>query len=390
MGESPRCPFYIEMKEVLLSFLDPGTTSLLDPTYDKCYGNPEVNGAHRLDGRTRPTRAVRFGIGVEPNRAYARDIYSWNKVYHGTKKEFVNDIIKLGYLLKVGDLAPSGEVIGSRDQEKIAAGPGRFTLRTRIRDGRVYDATAEGEFEPNKFVYTSPSFLYARHRVYAEPFHLRDGRRFCVVLEFRLRPGSFRNNGQTLGSSEIVRDPAVEEDQFEHFTARHGVMVVTGLILVPLTRPRQSCGCEVWALSPSPMPVLSDMTRSCPNARQRWAVLRHLGLHPLMFNHQFDRCYCGCRALPDTIREGPADKPRRYVLPRPYTRFALHVDHRRERAWGFFKDWHTCFHGTTFPALASIIDCGYLLYPGCVNAAGEEVMARVERDGLRDSASDVC
>jgi hypothetical protein len=105
-----------------------------------------------------------------------------------------------------------------------------------------------------------------------------------------------------------------------------------------------------------------------------------LGISPLLFNHAFDRCYCGCKPLPNFIQEGG----RRYVLPKPGTRFALCLDEARNDAIGCFNDWHTCFHGTTFAALAPVLECGYLLYPGSISVYGQEVKAREHRgDGTR-------
>jgi hypothetical protein len=260
--------------------------------------------------------------------------------------------------------------------EKISCGGGNFKFEVKIREGRSIqlDATTN-EYCPKLFAFTTPSFFYAHHPVYAPDF-VANGRPYRVVFEFRLKPGSFFHQGQTMGEDQMVDDDPIPSDEFEHFTARHGVMVLTGLIIVPQSRDYPRCGCAPWGLTPAPFPIISNMQLTCENARLRWQVLRHLGLNPMMFNHDHDMCYCGCVRRVDFIQEGHGDTIHRYVLPRPFTRFALHVDLRREKAWRFFTDWHTCFHGTTFNALPSIVDCGYLLYPGCVNVNGEEILVR--------------
>lgn len=343
---------------------------LLDPMFDKCC-DARCEVKERIDGRNRPRGAARFGVRVNPWRAMARDVYSWEKVYHGTKLDFLSNIVSLGYLLKCGDETPQGEVVGSRDMEKVATPDNTWRMQVKFREGRV-QADATAAFRPREFVFVSPSFAYASHRVYATP-NARTGTK--VILEFRIKPGTYQHGPQTV--RDRVSDPAVPDDEFEYFTQRHGVMVLTGIIIQPRSPSR--CSCEVWNLAVPRSPSASDALLECPNAARRWAFLRNLGLNPLFFNHKFDRCYCGCTRLANYIQEGG----RQYVLPKPGTRFALHVDEARASAldcFNFNGSWHTCFHGTQVSAVKSVLECGYLIYPGSVNVAGQVIAAREHRD----------
>jgi hypothetical protein len=285
--------------------------------------------------------------------------------------------VKLGYLLKCGDETEEGQVIGSRDVEKIACRDGTFKTVVKIREGRAVDVETEMKFVPKEFVFSSPSFLYACNNAYAEPFN--GG--FKIILEFRLKQESFLAGPQTLRVR--VSDPKVAGDRFEYFTARHGVMALTGIIVKPPSP--QPCQCSSWVVNIPRIPVISNFDLSCPVAERRWRVLMSLGISPLFFNHAFDRCYCGCQRLPDFISEGG----RRYVLPKPGTRFALHLDVARDQALGYFKGWHTCFHGTQLGSVRPVVECGYLLYPGCITVDGDEIRGRAHRDdATRNSPAD--
>ena len=361
------CPLRNQCLTELQRVLDPALFSgLLDHAYDKCYG-PACEDILRIDGRSRPSKCVRFGVRTEPSRALARNIFGWHKVYHGTKKEFVSSIVKLGYLLKCGDQTEEGQIIGSRDVEKIACMDGTFRTKVKIRQGRAIDVETEMDFVPKQFVFSSPSFLYACNDAYAETFDAG----FKIVLEFRLKQESFLPGPQTLRVR--VQDSKVPEDRFEYFTARHGVMALTGIIVKPPAP--QPCLCPAWSLSVPRIPTASEFKLSCPNALRRWHVLMSLGISPLFFNHAFDRCYCGCQMLPDFVVEGG----RKYVLPKPGTRFALHLDEARDKALGYFQGWHTCFHGTRLGSVLPVVECGYLLYPGCITVYGDEIKGREHR-----------
>jgi hypothetical protein len=286
--------------------------------------------------------------------------------------------MKLGYLLKCGDQTEDGQEIGSRDVEKIACNDGEFKTQFKLREGRAVQVDAQMKFEPKKFVFTSPSFAYACHNAYAEGF---DGGH-KIILEFRLKQESYIRGPQTLRSR--VEDEHIETDAFEFFTARHGVMMLTGIIVKP-TSPKP-CSCTSWAITVPRAPTTAPFRLACPNAARRWTILLSLGISPLLFNHAFDRCYCGCQRLPDFILEGG----RKYVLPKPGTRFSLFLDNERNDTLGCFGEWHTCFHGTTFAALAPVLECGYLLYPGSITVYGEEVKEREHRaDGTRIAVASI-
>jgi hypothetical protein len=377
MAES--CPLQSQCARELRDLLGAqGLGLLLDPAFDKCYSSAVREDKKRIDGRQRPVGAARFGVFVNKYRAMARDIYSWEKVYHGTKFEFVPNIVALGYLLKYGDETPQGEKIGSRDTEKVATPNKTWRMQVKFREGRVA-ADAQAEFQPREFVFVSPSFAYASHDVYATPSRAASATGTKAVLEFRVKPATYQHGKQTL--SQSVVDSAIPDDKFEYFTQRHGVMILTGIIIKPM-RPER-CTCSTWKLSIPPSPSTTIFSLGCPNALRRWNLLRYLGLNPLLFNHDFDRCYCGCTRLRDYIQEGG----RQYVLPKPGTRFALHVDEARAKALAYFNFggvWHTCFHGTKVSSVQSVVECGYLLYPGCVNVLGQVIAERGHRhDGTR-------
>jgi len=85
-------------------------------------------------------------------------------------------------------------------------------------------------------IYLSPSIYYSSHPVYAPLHPLQHGRRwFQIVLQCKIRPGSWRVRGNTLGSRHWPRDVCFDpnlpsNDHLEFLVEDASAVVVIGLM----------------------------------------------------------------------------------------------------------------------------------------------------------------
>eukprot|EP00054_Salpingoeca_dolichothecata_P021506 m.137848 g.137848 ORF g.137848 m.137848 type:complete len:538 (-) comp24008_c0_seq3:85-1698(-) len=321
---------------------------------------------------------VRLGISINAARAQARDVFSkkkFMKVFHGTKKQALPAILHCGYLLKPGNTTPEGVDLVVRDGHVKGA---------YVREGRK---TVEA---PNECMYVSQSLLYSAHPVYAEEVECL-GTKAVFVFEFRadITTKGFHTGAHTLLSPPY--DPTVKHGHMETWTNRHGVLILTGLLVKLKDQPA-----DVTQKYPLPDPrdhriphQNPKMMLECPVARRCWELIEKVvigaGTDRLFFNHRYDRCFC--EKCCDERNENPfyerAGIP--YIIPRGFTRFALAVDHFRTKAKGCWRQWPVCYHGTQVAALNDIIQGGMMLLPGDTNHKGDIVVSRDHQAAARQA-----
>ena len=143
-----------------------------------------------------PRGWVRFGLNVQ-GRPQVEDpeerfFETWCVAYHGvTSVDVLKSVLKCGQLMKPGD--------------KLLDGTKLFSTKCAGRQDNVF--------------YTSPTVRYAGLKFYATPMKWRgDTMRASIVLQCRQKPGSFQQQGQTMGftQEDLVKyrphaDPATIE-----------------------------------------------------------------------------------------------------------------------------------------------------------------------------------
>ncbi|CAF1167872.1 unnamed protein product [Rotaria sordida] len=125
------------------------------------------------DGRIIGKKILR---NLDYSSAYSTNF--WTLAWHGTKYEHLYSIMKYG-------LHPAGAVLSP--QYRIS--PQEDHIGLNIRVGSI-DNWANA-------VFVSPSIFYAAHRVYSERIFC-DQQQWCVLVETRVKPGSFTKHKQTL------------------------------------------------------------------------------------------------------------------------------------------------------------------------------------------------
>ncbi|CAI7995544.1 Neuralized-like protein 4, partial [Geodia barretti] len=201
----------------------PGT--YLDRSYDRCFCKSCAEA--RRDGMfietgdppervAVPDGCMMFGVKLSP-QATNEDIFNkWHGCYHGTSPENIMKILKIGRLLKPGDVDPEGS--------QRTPGRGRFT-----------EATAPRGHDVNQYFFT-PSLKYTMYgNLYAAARSYEDhetGKTYYVrtILQVRVKPDSYKKDRQTMGASGEI-DELFSNDEIEWSTNREGVHYIFGILV---------------------------------------------------------------------------------------------------------------------------------------------------------------
>ena len=146
---------------------------------------------------------------------------NWVPAWHGTKFQFLESIIRYG-------LRPSGS--------KLSNG-----ITINVNKGHIpLGYSISGIQQWAKAVFVSPSIFYAANLVYAERIISR-GKRWCVLVEVRLKPGSYTSHPSTVlnytgvkGEPDHVeyRIEAKSKDDLIYRVPSGGNIIVTSITFV--------------------------------------------------------------------------------------------------------------------------------------------------------------
>ena len=347
---------------------------LLDCNHDRCYCSEcEPEDRKRRDGEGGiPRGFTRFATAVQRGQAEARGVFStWKKGFHGTKHSRVSSVVELGSLLCPGATPPEGNTIEIRDGHLKQGVDRDVDLEARL--GRIGNVSkilvshnkVKEDFKPHRCAFLSSNHAYAAHRCYAETKAIH-GLDTTFLLEFRIRPSTFDEGSHTFNSDMLAEVSSVSgkfapsPDSWEWFTDRHGVMMLTGvLVRVHLRRSIFSRGLFHVPGEIPPLAVLkqeqlllsldssSEFLKflRCPVARRRFEILLKFGLPQCLFNAKIHKCFCA-KCEPDNgMVYSRADHE--YRLPHGYTGFGICIDHARTTAWEMWDKWPVAYHGTS-------------------------------------------
>ena len=150
---------------------------------------------------------------------------NWTLAWHGTKYHHLQSIMKYG-------LYPAGTVLSP--EHRILTQTGHIALNRRV--GSI-DNWANA-------IFISPSIFYAADIVYSERI-FSDNQRWCVLIEARVKPGSFSKHKQTLLNQRLLLPGEPEDLEYrvavkgdEDFILRvesNLNVIVTALVFVNVT-----------------------------------------------------------------------------------------------------------------------------------------------------------
>lgn len=194
-------------KEVLNSLnIDP---SYMDPFADRCFcENCEPKKVwYRGEPQEKyvlPTGFYRYGIKLRDEYLNNKiKVYDWNVAYHGTKNNIVKSIVEHRRIMFPGDVLNDGTILG-------------------VRNGQIFSRDTPA-------VYLTPSITYACCEYYARSFTFK-GRNVKVVIQCRLKPGSFKKHPETIGARKTI-DNNFSNTTIEWVTTDREAVVPYGLLI---------------------------------------------------------------------------------------------------------------------------------------------------------------
>lgn len=167
-----------------------------------------------------------IGKKILRNSEYSTSLLNdWTVAWHGTKYQHLESIMKYG-------LHPAGTTLSPG--KRISTQAGHIALNKKVG---TYENWANA-------VFISPSIFYAADVVYSERI-FSDQQRWCVIVETRVKPGSFTTHKQTLLNQRQLLPGEPENLEYrvavnadENFIMRvesNQNVIVTALVFVNLT-----------------------------------------------------------------------------------------------------------------------------------------------------------
>ena len=134
------------------------------------------------------------------------------------------------------------------------------------------------------------------------------------------------------------------------------------------SRPSSNCHNRRRLRVPLRACMREGMDKGCDLTRRCAAFLDSLGLDPVFFDQQYNRCYCGecvdAGCIPD-ILESRSKHGFPYEVPKGWCGFGLQMPPRaRARDLNCFEDWAVSYHGCPTDVVASVLNHGGLMMPG--------------------------
>lgn len=226
-----RCPYWMRCKVAFINLmcntgLEQTIQQLIDPIGDKCF----CRDCHKLRGdqlvyqRGGQPYAVPISfarVGVKPSKTHSiieRGMKDWNVCFHGTKHDYLGDIILQGQLLAPGSTLHNGKTIAVREGH------------IKGTSERVNEHTGKKEmFNPTNKVFFSPSVKYCTNKVYANVFYCEE-KSYRFALQLRIQPNTYAIGQQTIRASEQI-DQHFPNKSIEWYTEQLHTHFFTGILI---------------------------------------------------------------------------------------------------------------------------------------------------------------
>lgn len=151
-----------------------------------------------------PTGFYRYGIKLRDEYLHNKiKVHNWNVAYHGTKVNIVKSIVEHRRIMFPGDVLNDGTIL-------------------RVRNGDIFSKN-------NPAVYLTPSIIYACCEYYARTFNFK-GKNVKIVIQCRLKPGSFKKCHETIRAQKTI-DDNFSNNTIEWVTTDREAVVPYGLLI---------------------------------------------------------------------------------------------------------------------------------------------------------------
>eukprot|EP00731_Ephydatia_muelleri_P019973 Em0012g798a len=224
------CPYWQRCFKVLVDkFLNTGYQfqDFHMQDADRCF----CNDCHRLRGDSMvykragsdyilPVGFARIGVKVLKSSVISKKGFeSWHICYHGTKFDYVSDLLITGHLLSPGSSTYLGGKIAVREGHI----QGSFSRRN--------DHTGTKEtFDPTNKIFLSPTVRYCDYKGVYMSEHMVMGKHYRCALQVRFQPDTYCIGQETVNATEQI-DPYIPNKSIEWYTTELHTHFFTGVLV---------------------------------------------------------------------------------------------------------------------------------------------------------------
>ena len=223
------CPYWLRCQNALINLMRDAGIQLTDQretSGDRCFCfNCHLSrgdrSAYERGGKTYALPIGFARIGVKPSKPHSLVKWGmeyWHVCFHGTKHQYLGDILIQGQLLAPGLTLHNGDSI------KIQPGHINKTYpRKNEHTGKIE------LFNPRNKVFFSPSIKYCNYEVYSNAYYC-NGKMYHFVLQLRIQPNTYKIGQQTIGASSKI-DPLFPNESIEWYTDQLHTHFFTGILV---------------------------------------------------------------------------------------------------------------------------------------------------------------
>lgn len=223
------CPYWQRCKNALSGILRDAGIQLSEyvaPVGDNCFCynchySRRDNLVYKRGGQSYVLPIGFARVGIKPNKSHGlveNGMKNWHVCFHGTKYQYLVDILIHGQLLVPGSILHSGESIRTQ--------PGHINgafSRTNEHTGK------KEEFNPTNKVFFSPSIKYCANAVYTNEYYCNE-RHYHFALQIRIQPNTYKVGQQTIGATEEI-DPNIPNTSIEWYADQAHTHFLTGILM---------------------------------------------------------------------------------------------------------------------------------------------------------------
>ena len=232
MLSSGKCPYWEQCLNALTGVMRDAGIQLdkryTDPDGDECF----CHNCHQRRGdglvykRGGQPYVVPVGfarIGIQPGKSHGlveKGMKSWHVCFHGTKYQYMGEMLLQGQLLGPGCVLHNGESIKTQDGHIV-----RSFNRRNEHTGKLE------EFDPTNKVFFSPSIKYCDCDIYANKYYCNgSGRHYRFVMQLRIQPNTYDIGQETINASGQI-DPHIPNKSIEWYTNHFHTHFFTGILI---------------------------------------------------------------------------------------------------------------------------------------------------------------
>ena len=223
------CPYWQRCQKALSGIMDDAGIQLREYVLsmgDKCFcfNCHQLRGDRLVYDRGGQSYVLPIDfarIGIKPAKSHHlvdTGMKKWHVCFHGTKYQYLSDILIQGQLLAPGSTLHSGESIKTQSGH----------IKTSFN--RTNEHTSKKEnFEPRNKLFFSPSIKYCNNEAYTNEYYC-NGRYFRFALQLRIQPNTYSVGQQTIGATTEI-DPNIPNTSIEWYTNQSHTHFFTGILI---------------------------------------------------------------------------------------------------------------------------------------------------------------